>query len=104
MRPVAAVAQSTASQASSTAAGSIIAAADLRGDPVLGAGRTAIVRAAIGAVAPATAGVAVTAARAGTNVVTQSSNTAVSLAMPGEAGNAAGSSACTRSMTVRRVS
>ena len=41
-----------------------------------------------------------TAGRAETSAVTQSSSTAVSLAVPGEAGNVAGSSAGTRSMTV----
>ena len=47
---------------------------------------------------------ACTAVRAGTSLVTQSSRMAVSFAVPGEAGNAVGSSAGMRSMTVRRVS
>ena len=43
-------------------------------------------------------------ARGGTSRITQSSRVAASGAMPGEAGNAAGSSAGTRSITVSRVS
>ena len=45
-----------------------------------------------------------TAARAGTRRVTQSNSTAVSAAVPGEAGKIVGSSAGMRSMTLRRVS
>ncbi len=44
------------------------------------------------------------ARRVGTSRTTQSRSVAVSGAMPGDAGNTAGSSAGTRSMTVRRVS
>src|SRR5260370_32064610 len=59
---------------------------------------------AIGAAARATAGDTATAGRGGTWRVTQSSKVAVSPAVPGEAGNAIGSHAGTRSITVRRVS
>ena len=74
------------------------------GNVSLRSGRAATGRRAIDVLAPAATGGNFTAGRAGTSVVTQSSSVATSVAMPGDAGNAVGSSAGTRSMTVRRVS
>jgi hypothetical protein len=71
---------------------------------MFGSGRAVTRRVAIGMSVRAVAGGSFATNRAGTNVVTHSSNVVVSLAMSGESGKAAGSSAGTRSMTVRRVS
>ena len=67
-------------------------------------GRADAGRVAIGDSARAAEDVTAATDRVGTSVVTQPSNVAVSLPIPGEAGKTAGSSAGTRSMTVRRVS
>ncbi len=85
-------------------AGSMLFAAALHCDRGLGTSRARSAFVAIGAVAHAVAGGATKAARGGTWRITQSSKVAVSPAIPGEAGNAVGSSAGTRSMTVSRVS
>jgi hypothetical protein len=80
------------------------AAADRRGHPAPGNGFVVAIRAAVGAPVRPTVGPSFTAARAGTSLLTQSSRMVVSFAVPGEAGNAVGSSAGMRSITVRRVS